>query len=281
MNWLTKTIRKVFPKKKISLDINENAWVKCRCGQMLYSNDLEQTMYVCPQCNEHLQIHPRTRFKHLFDGGIYEEIPYDSDFKDYLNFKGKRSYKERFYEARKKTNLEDCILIGSGKINGISIVCACQTFLFLGGSMGASAGEAIVKAAETSVENHVPLVLVTSSGGARMDENQLALQTLPKTTIAVSLVKEAGLPVIVVNTNPSTGGTMASFGSLGHITLAEPKSLVGFAGKRVIAATVNEELPEGFQTAESMGAFIDQIVERKDLKEKLSQILSILLKRAA
>jgi len=122
---------------------------------------------------------------------------------------------------------------------------------------------------------------VTSSGGARMDENQLALQTLPKTTIAVSLVKEAGLPVIVINTNPSTGGTMASFGSLGHITLAEPKSLVGFAGRRVISATVGEELPEGFQTAETMGAFIDQIVERKDLKEKLSQILSILLKRAA
>ncbi len=284
MNWLTRTISKVFPRKKKSLDIAENAWIKCsQCQTMLYSNDLEKTLFVCPNCDEHLQIHPRMRFKNLFDGGVFEEINYPSGFTDPLNFKALKTYKERFNDARQKTDMDDCFLIGYGQINNINVTIAAQNFHFMGGSVGASAAEAMIKAAEHSVTNHTPLIVFTCSGGARMDENQHSLQSLPKTTIACQMVKDAKLPYIVVNTNPTSGGVSASFGSLGSVTLAEPNALICFAGPRVISNTVGETLPDGFQRSEYLleHGFIDQVVHRKELKDKLSQIISLLLKRVA
>ena len=179
--------------------------------------------------------------------------------------------------------MDDCFLIGSGKIDDMNVTIAAQNFHFMGGSVGASAAEAMIKAAEYSVSNQSPLVVFTCSGGARMDENQHSLQSLPKTTIACQMVKDAKLPYIVINTNPTSGGVTASFGSLGSITLAEPNALICFAGPRVISNTVGETLPAGFQRSEYLleHGFIDQVVHRKDIKAKLSQIISLLLKRVA
>jgi acetyl-CoA carboxylase carboxyl transferase subunit beta len=287
MNWLINKIKpliKKLPGGKKSLDIGENAWIKCnQCQTMLYAEDLEKTIYVCPNCDDHIKIHPRIRLKQLFDGGVFEEIKYPAGFSDPLSFKDSKTYKERFNLAKDKTGLDDTFLIGSGKINGLATTVAAMSFEFMGGSCGAAASEAMVKAAEHSVTHNTPLIVFTCSGGMRMQENQFSLQALPKTTIAVQMVKEAKLPYLVVLTNPTSGGVSASFGMLGDITLAEPKALICFAGPRVISSTVGETLPDGFQRSEYLldHGFIDQIVHRTEIKNKLTQILSLLLKRAA
>jgi acetyl-CoA carboxylase carboxyl transferase subunit beta len=287
MNWLTKFVKpiiKKLPGGKKSLDVAENSWIKCtQCQSMLYADDLEKIIHVCPNCDNHLQVHPKIRLKYLFDGGVYEEIKYPANFSDPLGFKDSRTYKERFYEAQEKTGLDDSFLIGSGKINGLATTVAAMSFDFMGGSCGAAGSEAMVKAAEHAVTHDTPLVVFTCSGGMRMQENQYSLQALPKTTIAVQMVKDAKLPYIVVLTNPTSGGVSASFGMLGDVTLAEPNALICFAGPRVISNTVGETLPDGFQRSEYLfdNGFIDQIVHRKDIKDKLLQILSLLLKRAA
>ena len=284
MNWLTRTISKVFPRKKKSLDVAENSWVKCpQCQTMLYSSDLETTLFVCNNCDEHLQIHPRVRFKALFDDGKFEEIKYESNFSDPLNFKDVKTYKDRWYEAREKAGTDEVFLVGAGVINGISTCVACMNWSFLGGSVGQAGAEALVKAAEHCVTNNVPLLVIACSGGMRMQTSMLSLQTLPKTTIAIQMVKDSGLPVITLLTNPVSGGTMASFASLGHITIAEPNALICFAGPRVIKNTVGETLPEGFQRSEYLlkHGFLDSIVHRSDVKAKVSQIISLLLKRVA
>ena len=287
MNWLINKIKpliKKLPRGKKSLDIGENAWIKCnQCQTMLYAEDLEKTIYVCPNCDSHIKIHPKIRLKQLFDNGVFEEIKYPAGFSDPLGFKDSKTYKERFNQAKSKTGLDDTFLIGSGKINGLPTTVAAMSFEFMGGSCGAAASEAMVKAAEHAVTNNTPLVVFTCSGGMRMQENQFSLQALPKTTIAVQMVKDAKLPYIVILTNPTSGGTTASFGMLGDITLAEPKALICFAGPRVISSTVGETLPDGFQRSEYLldHGFIDQIVHRSEIKNKLTQILSLLLKRAA
>jgi acetyl-CoA carboxylase carboxyl transferase subunit beta len=287
MNWLTKFVKpiiKKLPGGKKSLDVAKDSWIKCnQCQTMLYADDLEKTIYVCSNCDEHLQIHPKIRLRQLFDGGTYEEIKYPANFSDPLGFKDSKTYKERFYAAKEKTGLDDAFLIGYGKINSLSTTVVSMSFDFMGGSCGAAGSEAMVKAAEHAVTNNTPLVVFTCSGGMRMQENQYSLQALPKTTIAVQMVKDAKLPYCVVLTNPTSGGVTASFGMLGDITLAEPKALICFAGPRVISNTVGETLPDGFQRSEYLFAsgFVDQIVHRKDVKDKLSQILSLLLKRAA
>ena len=287
MNWLINKIKpliKKLPGGKKSLDIGEDAWIKCKqCQTMLYAEDLEKTIYVCPNCDDHIKIHPRNRLKYLFDDGVFEEIQYPAGFSDPLGFKDSKTYKERFNLAKSKTGLDDAFLIGSGKINGLTTTVAAMSFEFMGGSVGPAGAEAMVKAAEHAVTNNTPLVVFTCSGGMRMQTNQYSLQALPKTTIAVQMVKDAHLPYIVVLTNPSSGGVTASFGMLGDITLAEPKALICFAGPRVISSTVGETLPDGFQRSEYLldHGFIDQIVHRSEIKNKLSQILSLLLKRAA
>jgi acetyl-CoA carboxylase carboxyl transferase subunit beta len=286
MNWITKLapkIKSILGGKK-SLEVAENSWVKCsQCQTMLYSNDLEKNYYICPNCDLHLYIHPRMRMKYLFDDGEFEEIPYPTVQLDPLNFKDTNSYKEKFREAQTKTEMQDAFLIGYGKIKGILTTVVGMNFKFMGGSLSSAGAEAMVKAAEHAITNNTPFIMVTSSGGARMQENQLSLQALPKTTIAVQMVKDAKLPYIVILTDPTSGGVTASFAMLGDVTIAEPKALICFAGPRVIASTVGETLPDGFQRAEFLldHGFIDQIIHRKDLKDKLANLLSLLLKRAA
>ncbi|MBL6841424.1 acetyl-CoA carboxylase, carboxyltransferase subunit beta [Pelagibacterales bacterium] len=286
MNWITKLapkIKSILGGKK-SLKVADNSWVKCsQCQTMLYSDDLEKNYYVCPNCDLHLYIHPRTRMKNLFDEGIYEEIPYPTVQLDPLNFKDTNSYKEKFKEAQAKTEMQDAFLIGYGKMKGISTTVVAMNFKFMGGSLSSAGAEAMVKAAEHAISYNTPFIMITSSGGARMQENQLSLQALPKTTIAVQMVKDAKLPYIVILTDPTSGGVTASFAMLGDVTIAEPKALICFAGPRVIANTVGETLPDGFQRSEFLldHGFIDQIIHRKDLKDKLVNLLSLLLKRVA
>ena len=213
MNWILNKIKKILPGKKKSLDVPDNAWQKCKvCMTMLYTDELEKTSYVCPNCDNHLQIHPRLRLKNLFDDGQFEEIKYPSNFSDPLNFKDSKTYRERFNQAQEKTGMDDAFLIGSGKIKGIPTTIAAMSFGFMGGSVGPAGAEAMVKAAEHSVTFNTPLVVFTCSGGMRMQTNQFSLQAIPKTLIAVDMVKDAKLPYIVVLTDPTSGGVSASFG---------------------------------------------------------------------
>ena len=286
MNWITRLapkIKSILGGKK-SLEVPENSWVKCpQCQTMLYSDDLEKNYYICTNCDHHLYIHPRTRMKNLFDDSEFEEINYPSVQLDPLNFRDTNSYKEKFKKAQAETDMQDAFLIGCGKIKGILTTVVGMNFKFMGGSLSSAGAEAMVKAAEHAVANSTPVIMVTSSGGARMQENQLSLQALPKTTIAVQMIKDASLPYIVILTDPTSGGVTASFAMLGDITIAEPKALICFAGPRVIASTVGETLPDGFQRSEFLldHGFIDQIIHRKELKDKLGNLLSLLLKRAA
>ena len=287
MNWLINKVKpliKKLPGGKKSLGVGEDAWIKCnQCQTMLYAEDLKKTINVCPTCDFHLKIHPRSRLKHLFDDGKFEEIKYESRFIDPLNFRDSKTYKERWHEARKKSGLDEVFLIGYGKINDIRTTVAAMSWQFMGGSVGPAGAEAMVKAAEHSVTSNTPLVVFTCSGGMRMQTSMLSLQALPKTTIAVQMVKDAKLPYIVCFCDATSGGVSASFGSLGDITIAEPNALICFAGPRVISSTVGETLPDGFQRSEYLldHGFIDQIVHRSEIKNKLTQILSLLLKRAA
>ena len=286
MNWLTRTISKVFPRKKKSLDIPENTWIKCKnCSTMLYYNDLdtEQAQFCCTNCDTHLIIEPQVRLKYLLDHG-YEVIEYEAKLHDPLSFKSIKSYKELYAEARVKTNLPDTFLIANGKINGVPATVCAQSFSFLGGSIGANSAEAFIKSCEHAVSNQLPLVCFISSGGARLQENQFSLQALPKMTVGVSMLRDAKLPFIVVNTWPSTGGVQASIGSLGTITLAEPGALIGFAGRRVITQNTPEsDFPPDFQLAEGLlkNGMIDMIVHRREMKYKISQIITLLMKKVA
>jgi len=286
MNWITRQIKKIIPRKKQSLDIEADAWIKCtKCLQMIYHEEFEQTQGVCKNCDEHLIVHPKIRFKNLFDSGIYEEIPYQSSLNDPHNFKyAGKTYKDEFLKAQKTQNMSDCWLIGQGKMENIHVCIISQNFKFLGGSIGASAAEGFIKACEYAVENNCPLICIISSGGARLFENQYALQSLPKMSVGISMLKDKRLPYTVVLAHPATGGTQASIGSLGTITLAEPGATIGFAGARVISQNSPEhEFPADFQKSESLLRLgqVDAIVHRHDLKAKISQILRLLLKRHA
>ena len=284
MNWILNKIKKILPGKKKSLDVPDNAWQKCKvCMTMLYADELEKTSYVCPNCDNHLKIHPNLRLKKLMDDEQFEVIKTPGAFQDPLNFKDTKTYKERFYAAQEKTNMDSAILVAYGKIKGIPVTCALHNFDFLGGSVGPSEAEALVKAAEHCVTFNTPLIVFTSSGGMRMMTNQYSLQALPKTTIAVQMLKDARLPYIVVLTDPTSGGVSASYASLGDITLAEPKASIMFAGASVTKNTTGEVMPEDVQKAEYLleHGFIDQIVHRNDLRDNLAQIISTLLKRAA
>tara|TARA_B100000575_G_scaffold291820_1_gene298639 strand:- start:1901 stop:2755 length:855 start_codon:yes stop_codon:yes gene_type:complete len=284
MNWLTKAISKVFPKKKKSLDVPENSWLKCnKCQAMLYHTDLEKSLFVCKNCDFHLQIHPRLRLKNLFDGGEFEELEYDDRFSDPLNWKDRVSYKQRWQEARDSAGTNEVFLLGVGKINGIRTCVAAMNYFFLNGSVGISGAEALIKGSEFCVSENIPLVIFGCSGGMRMQTGILSLSTLQKMTIAMSLVKDAGLPTVNVIVDPCFGGTMASYMSLSHVILAEPEARAGFAGRRVVEQVAGEELSPDFQSSENLlkNGQIDMIVHRADMKNKLSTILSLLLKKVA
>ena len=281
MNWITNS---VLPKIKALVqpkEVPENFWTKCpNCGEMIFHRQLEDNLQVCPKCNYHLKLAARARLESLFDTSTLHIIELERQKNsDPLKFKDLKKYSDRLKDARTNTKQDDAILIAEGNINSHSTIAAVFSFEFMGGSMGIAVGDAILKSAELAVSKKAPLIIFPASGGARMQEGILSLMQLPRTVIATQIVKEAGLPLIIVLTNPTTGGVTASFAMLGDIHIAEPGAIIGFAGKRVIQETIRESLPEDFQSAEYLleHGMIDMVVDRHNLKEKISGILSILM----
>ena len=281
MNWLTRLapkIQAVFRKR----DDSSSLWVKCdACTQMIFQQDLVAALNVCPNCNHHMKLPPKQRFDSLFDGAVYERLATPAVTSDPLKFRDQKRYPERLKEARQKTGRDEAMALASGNIDGLKTVVAVQDFEFMGGSMGMAVGEVLLLAAQTAVDNHAPLVVFAASGGARMQEGMLSLMQMPRTTIAVQMMREARLPYIVVLTDPTTGGVTASYAMLGDVHIAEPNALIGFTGQRVIAQTIREKLPEGFQRAEHVMAqgMIDLVAHRKELRATLSRILLMLMNR--
>lgn len=281
MNWLTDFIRpRIRSLVGEQKEMPDNLWQKCpSCDGMLFHRDLEENLNVCYHCGHHLRITVKERLKIIFDGGQYERIELPTVPFDPLKFKDKKRYADRLKEAQNKTGLKDAMTIAKGTIGGNKVVIAAFNFSFMGGSMGAGVGEAIVKAAELAVKERAAFITIPSSGGARMQEGILSLIQMPRTIIAVEMVKEARLPYIVLLTDPTTGGVSASFAMVGDIHLAEPGATIGFAGRRVIEETVRETLPADFQTAEYLRehGMVDMVVPRAELAETIGRILDLLM----
>lgn len=278
MNWFTDIVR---PKiqKTTPKEIADNLWVKCpSCNQMLFSKELKKSMYVCTSCGHHLRLYVDKRLRMLFDEGRYTELELPVLQDDPLKFKDSQRYTDRLRSYRKATGSQDAIKVAKGKIGGIESVLAVMDFSFMGGSMGTAVGEGIVTAAEYALKHKIPLITVASSGGARMQEGILSLMQMARTTAAVNLLKEKGIPFISILADPTTGGVSASFAMLGDVNIAEKGCLIGFAGKRVIEQTIREKLPEGFQTAEYLKehGMVDMVVDRAHMKEELVKVLKVL-----
>ena len=246
---------------------------------MLFHRDLEENQHICPSCDHHLRIGPNQRFAALFDEGRHTRIELPDVLVDPLKFRDQKRYTDRLRDSRAKTGEDEAVVVAHGTVDGQSAVIAVQNFAFMGGSMGLAAGEALIAAARLAVLQEAALIVFAAAGGARMQEGILSLMQMPRTTIAVELVREARLPYIVVLTDPTTGGVTASYAMLGDVSIAEPGALVGFAGPRVIEETIREQLPDGFQRAEFLLAhgMIDMVVHRHELRAKLSQILDLLM----
>lgn len=279
MSWLNEYVR---PKIRTLLgrrEVPDNLWQQCpSCQQMLFRRDLEANLKVCPHCGFHMRPTAAERLAYTFDEGTATRIELPRAPVDPLRFRDTKRYTDRLKEAREKTGLDDAVLVAHGMICGHRAVVAAMAFEFMGGSMGAAVGEAIVAAARLAVLQEAPLVVFTASGGARMQEGALSLMQMPRTTIAAQMVKEAGLPFITVLTDPTTGGVTASFAMLGDLHLAEPGALIGFAGARVIEQTVREKLPEGFQRAEYLHehGILDMVVHRSEMRETLGRLIGLL-----
>ena len=281
MNWITNFVRPKINSMLGRRDIPENLWIKDpESGEMVFHKDLESNQYVIPSSGHHMKISARERLKFFFDGGEYETLENPRVFVDPLKFRDEKRYLDRLKDARNKTGLEDAVLAARGTVEGLPIVAVVQDFAFMGGSLGMAAGEAIVHGFETALVMKRPLVLFAASGGARMQEGILSLMQLPRTTVGVDRLKEAGLPYIVVLTNPTTGGVTASYAMLGDVHIAEPGALIGFAGPRVIEQTIREKLPDGFQRAEYLmeHGMVDMVVSRLEMKSTVARLLKILLK---
>ncbi|GCA47607.1 MULTISPECIES: acetyl-CoA carboxylase, carboxyltransferase subunit beta [Sinorhizobium] len=284
MNWITNYVRPKINSMLGRREVPENLWIKCpETGEMVFHRDLEENKWVIPQSGFHMKMPAKARLKDLFDGGIYEAFPQPKVAQDPLKFRDSKKYSDRLRDSRAKTELDDTIVAGLGQVQGIKLVAVAHEFNFIGGSLGIAAGEAIVKAFERAIAEKCPLVMFPASGGARMQEGILSLMQLPRTTVALNMLKEAGLPYIVVLTNPTTGGVTASYAMLGDIHMAEPGAEIGFAGKRVIEQTLREKLPDGFQTSEYLleHGMVDMVVKRHDIPETLARVLNILMKKPA
>ena len=281
MNWIADFVRPKI-KKATSKEIADNLWTKCpECGQMLFNKELEKDAYICSYCGHHLRLPLKNRFEMLFDEGKYKMLALPKLVDDPLSFKDSKKYSDRLKSYRRLTKHDDAILVACGNIGKIRTVVAALDFTFMGGSMGTAVGEGIVKAAEFAVKTTSPLVIISASGGARMQEGILSLMQMARTTAAVNLLKEKGLPYISVLTDPTTGGVSASFAMLGDIHMAEKGCIIGFAGARVIEQTIRETLPEGFQRAEYLQkhGMVDIVFERTEMKEKLVKVLRLLLNK--
>jgi acetyl-CoA carboxylase carboxyl transferase subunit beta len=276
--WLSRIapgVRNAFSKRETP----ENLWVKCPdTGEMIYRPDLEAALWVTPS-GHHMRIGAAQRLKYTFDEGKFERIASPIVADDPLKFPDVKPYADRIKAARKASGEQDALAVGYGHILGQPCVVAVQDFAFMGGSLSMAVGEAFIKAAQEAVKREVPFVIFTASGGARMQEGTLSLMQLARTTLALNEVKAAGLPYIVVLTDPTTGGVMASYAMLGDVHLAEPNALIGFAGRRVIEQTIRESLPPGFQRAEFQmeRGMVDKVVPRGEMREVLSSILKTLM----
>ena len=284
MNWITKfikpKIKSLFRKKSSKID--ENLWTTCGCKNLIYKEDLQSNLKCCPKCGAHHKLSCRERFDIFFDNKEYELIESPLPMDDPLKFEDNKKYIDRLKSARKITQQNDAVLIAKGKVKDISVVVGAQDFRFIGGSFGAASGEAFIAGVQHSIENNMPFIFFSCSGGQRMMESSIALMQMSRTALAVSELKKKNVPYVVVLTNPTTGGVTASWAMLGDILIAEPKATIGFAGRRVIQDTVRETLPEEFQTAEYVKDHggIDLVVERKYLNSTIGTFLSVLLKKA-
>ena len=280
MNWISNYVRPKINSLFSRREVPENLWVKCdSCGAMLFHRELEASLQVCTSCGHHMPISPRDRFTALFDGGVFLEVEVPKPLVDPLGFRDQKKYVDRLRDARKATAAEEAMLVVEGEIAKLRVVAAAQDFAFMAGSMGMHVGNAIVAAAERAVKLKAPLVLFSAAGGARMQEGILSLMQMPRTTVAVQMLKEARLPYVVVLTHPTTGGVTASYAMLGDVQIAEPNALICFAGPRVIEQTIRETLPEGFQRAEYLleHGMLDRVTPRKAIRSELASILRLLM----
>ena len=263
-------------KEQAKPSIPEGLWIKCpSCSEIIYKKELERNLEVCPKCNYHFRLKALRRIEIIFDEGSFKELFNDIKPTDVLNFTDTKKYKDRLKEDAEKTGLSDAVVAGEGKIHGLTVASSIFDFNFMGGSMGRVAGEKIAKTFEYAIENKLPVIIFSSSGGARMQEGIYSLMQMSKTVALVSEFNMTGMPYISVLTDPTTGGVSASFATIGDVIIAEPKALIGFAGPRVIEKTIHQNLPEGFQRSEYLleHGMIDMIVERKDLKDVLKNLL--------
>jgi len=282
MNWLKNFVRPklrqlVGGEKK---DVPDNLWHKCPdCSQMIFHRELEKNLHVCQHCGHHMRLGAKARLDCLFDDASYTAIDLPESLADPLKFRDIKKYTDRIKEARTKTGAEDALTVAHGTLGGNKAVIAVLDFAFMGGSMGIAVGEGLLAAARLAVTEHAPLIVASSSGGARMQEGIHSLMQLARTTIAVEEVREAGLPYITVLTDPTTGGVTASFAMLGDIAIAEPGAIIGFAGQRVIEQTIRETLPEGFQRSEYLleHGMVDMVVRRHELRDTLIRVVGLLM----
>ncbi len=283
MNWITNYVRPTINSIFSRREVPENLWSKCdECGTMLFHRELAENLNVCTNCGHHMQISPRERFTALFDGGTFTEVKVPEPIVDPLHFRDQKKYTDRLKASQKSTGEKDAMLVAMGDIGRTPIVACAQDFSFMGGSMSMFVGNAIIAGAEKAIATKRPLVLFSAAGGARMQEGILGLMQMPRSTIAVQMLKEAGLPYVVVLTHPTTGGVTASYAMLGDVQIAEPNALIGFAGARVIEQTIREKLPEGFQRAEYLldHGMLDRVTHRKDMREELVTILRMLMRQS-
>ena len=279
MNWISNYVRPKINSLFSRREVPENLWSKCpECGTMLFHRELSDNLNVCTSCDHHMNLTPRDRFTALFDNGVFVEVAVPKPIGDPLHFRDQKKYPDRMKSAQRDTGETEAMLVAEGEIGRTPIVAAAQDFSFMAGSMGMYVGNAIIAAAERAVELKRPLILFSAAGGARMQEGILSLMQMPRTTVAVEMLRDAGLPYIVVLTHPTTGGVTASYAMLGDVHIAEPNALICFAGPRVIEQTIREKLPDGFQRAEYLldHGMLDRVTHRMKMKEELVRIVRLL-----
>jgi acetyl-CoA carboxylase carboxyl transferase subunit beta len=278
MSWLSRVRNSIsfLPKRQTT----DTLWHKCKkCDAMVFTKEWEDNLQVCPRCDQHDRIRAGTRFDQVFDDGSYELLPSPEVREDPLRFRDTKKYTDRIKAARLATEQKDAFLNARGTIEGRTAIVGVQDFAFMGGSMGVAVGSAFVSGVQAAIAAHAPFIVFTAAGGARMQEGILSLMQMPRSTVALQLLREAGLPYIVVLTDPTTGGVTASYAMLGDVQLAEPGALIGFAGQRVIEQTIREKLPDGFQRAEYLleHGMIDMVVHRRDLRGTLALLVDYLV----
>jgi acetyl-CoA carboxylase carboxyl transferase subunit beta len=279
MNWLTNFVRPKLQALTRKPGPPDNLWEKCaKCEQMIFHRELEANLRVCPHCGHHFRVGWKRRLELLFDDAQYERAELSKGVVDPLKFRDLKRYTDRLKESQVKTGEGDAIVVASGRLGAQPLVIAAFNFEFMGGSMGAAVGDGLIRAAELAVEQKAALLVVPASGGARMQEGILSLMQMPRSIIAIDLVKEAELPYIVLLTDPTTGGVSASFAMLGDVAISEPGAIIGFAGRRVIEDTIREKLPEGFQRAEYLleHGMVDMVVPRAELRATLARVIALL-----